>query len=76
MKIVLPPALSALVERLMQTGRYADEGEVVRAALRALEHQEFDEPLNLESAILSGVHSQHILYDASVLDRVRLNAAI
>ncbi len=43
MTVALPPALTQLDERLLQTGRYADEGEVVREALRVLEHQEFDE---------------------------------
>jgi putative addiction module CopG family antidote len=71
MNIVLPPALSASVERLMQTGRYADEGEVVRAALRALEHQEFDECLILEAALLEGVRSPHVAYGDSLLKSLR-----
>ena len=36
MTIALPPALSQLVERLVHTGRYIDEAEVVREALRIL----------------------------------------
>lgn len=76
MTIALPPALSQLVERLMHTGRYADEGEVVREALRVLEHQEFDESPALEAAILEGVRSPHVPYDGSVLDRVRQNASV
>ena len=71
MTIALPPALTQMVERLIHTGRYADEGEVVREALRVLEHQEFDESPALESAILEGVRSPHQTYDAKVLDRVR-----
>ncbi|WP_395742919.1 type II toxin-antitoxin system ParD family antitoxin [Prosthecobacter sp.] len=71
MTIALPPALSQLVERLVHTGRYADEGEVVREALRVLEHQEFDESPALEAALLEGVHSPHRAYDASTLDRIR-----
>jgi putative addiction module CopG family antidote len=74
MTIALPPALSQLVERFMHTGRYADAGEVVREALRVLEHQEFDESPALEAAILEGVRSEHVPYNASVLDRVRQNA--
>lgn len=74
MTISLPPALGNLVERLLSTGRYADEGEVVREALRVLEHQEFDESPALEAALLEGVRSPHVPYDASVLDRVRQNA--
>jgi putative addiction module CopG family antidote len=74
MMIALPPALSELVQRLVHTGRYADEGEVVREALRVLEHQEFDESPALEAAILEGVRSPHVPYDDSVLDRIRRNA--
>ena len=40
MTIALPPALSQLVDRLINTGRYADEGEVVREALRSLHEKE------------------------------------
>ena len=74
MNIALPPALSQLVERLVHTGRYADEGEVVREALRVLEHQEFDESPALEAALLEGIRSPHHVYDASTLDRIRQNA--
>jgi putative addiction module CopG family antidote len=74
MTIALPPALGALVQRLLSTGRYADEGEVVREALRVLEHQEFDESPALEAALLEGVRSPHLPYDATVLDRIRRNA--
>ena len=63
-----------MVQRLVSTGRYADEGEVVREALRILEHQEFDESPALEAAILEGVRSPHVPYDVSVLDRVRQTA--
>jgi putative addiction module CopG family antidote len=74
MTIALPPALDQMVQRLVSTGRYADEGEVVREALRILEHQEFDETPALEAAILEGVRSPHVPYDVSVLDRVRQTA--
>ena len=76
MTVALPPALTQLVERLLHTGRYADEGDVVREALRVLEHQEFDESPALEAAILEGVRSFHVPYDASVLDRIRQNARL
>ena len=52
MTIALPPGLSQLVDRLVHTGRYADEGEVVREALRVLERQEFDESPAIEAALL------------------------
>lgn len=74
MTIAFPPALSQLVERLLHTGRYADEGEVVRKALRVLEHQEFDESPALEAALLECVRSPHVPYDSTVLDRIRRNA--
>jgi putative addiction module CopG family antidote len=60
MTITLPPSLGTLVQRLLSTGRYADEGEVVREALRVLEHQEFDESPALEAALLEGVRSPHV----------------
>lgn len=74
MTVNLPPALDQLVDRLVHTGRYANEGDVVREALRVLERQEFDESPALEAAILEGVSSSHQPYDASVMDRVRHNA--
>ena len=74
MTITLPPALNQLVDRLVHTGRYADESEVVREALRVLERQEFDESPALEAAILEGVRSPHRPYDSSVMDRNRQNA--
>ena len=55
MTVTLPPALNQLVDRLVHTGRYADEGDVVREALRVLERQEFDESPALEAAILEGI---------------------
>ena len=74
MNVSLPPALNQLVDRLVLTGRYADEGDVVREALRVLERQEFDESPALEAAILEGVDSPHQAYNASVMDRIRKNA--
>ena len=65
MNVTLPPALNQLVDRLVHTGRYADEGDVVREALRALERQEFNESPALEAAILEGVASPHQPYEAS-----------
>jgi putative addiction module CopG family antidote len=74
MTVTLPPALTQLVDRLVHTGRYADEGDVVREALRILERQEYDESPALEAAILEGVVSPHQPYDTAVLDRIRRNA--
>ena len=74
MNITLPPDLKQLVDRLVHTGRYVDEGEVAREALRVLERQEFEESPALEAALLEGVSSPHQPYDASVLERIRRNA--
>ncbi len=74
MEITLPPALGKLVERLISTGRYADEGDVIREALRTLERQEWDESPALEAAVLEAVGSPHLPYDDSVLERIRRNA--
>jgi putative addiction module CopG family antidote len=76
MTISLPPSLGNLVERLLSTGRYADEAEIVRAALRVLERQEFDEPPALEAALLEGVGSAHAPYQPEVLERIRQNARL
>jgi putative addiction module CopG family antidote len=74
MTITLPPALNQLVDRLVHTGRDADEGDVVREALRVLERQESDESPALEAAILDGVASPQQPVDAKVTDRIRQNA--
>ena len=75
MTVALPPALAQLVERLVHTGRYADEGEVVREALRVLEYQEFDESPALEAALLEGVRSPHQPYDTTVQELIRHGAS-
>jgi len=74
MTVALPPALTELVERLIETGRYLDEADVVREALRVLERQEFDESPALEAALLEGVNAPHVTYDSTVLDRIREQA--
>lgn len=76
MTVSVPPALSQLVERLILTGRYADEGDVVREALRVLERQEFDESPTLEAALLEGIASPHVPYDDSALERIRQMANV
>lgn len=74
MTVALPPALDQFVSRLLATGRYADEGEIMREALRMLERHEFDESPALEAALLEGVRSSHRPYDSSVLDSIRAAA--
>ncbi len=74
MTFALPPALDQFVSHLLATGRYADEGDIMREALRLLERREFDESPALEAALLEGVRSPHRPYDASVLDSIRAAA--
>lgn len=74
MTIALPPALAQFVSRMLATGKYADEGEIMREALRMLERREFDESPALEAALLEGVRSPHRPYDTSVLDSIRAAA--
>ncbi|TDU70929.1 antitoxin ParD1/3/4 [Prosthecobacter fusiformis] len=76
MEITLPPGLDQFVQHLVQAGRYADEGDVVRTALRVLERQEFDESPALESALLEGVRSPHRPYGPAVLDSIRQSAQV
>ena len=76
MEIFLPPALNQFVHQLVQTGRYADEEDVVRTALRVLERQEFEESPALESALLEGVRSPHRPYGTEVLDSIRQKARL
>lgn len=71
MEITLPPALNQLVEHLVRTGRYTDEGDVIRTALRVLERQEQEESPALEAALLEGVRSPHRPYGPAVLDSIR-----
>lgn len=71
MTVALPPALSEFVNRLVASGRFADESDVVREALRMFESQELDESPALEAALLEGVRSSHRPYDAAVLDAIR-----
>ena len=44
MELSLPVELAEFVARLVDQGRYADEGDVIRDAVRRLEHQTPAEP--------------------------------
>jgi antitoxin ParD1/3/4 len=44
LNVSLTPALHALIARHVASGRYGSASEVVRAALRAFEHQEAKRP--------------------------------
>lgn len=74
MTVSLPPALDKFVSRMLATGRYTDEGEIMREALRLLERREQGEPVELETALLEGVRSPHRPYDSRVLDSIRAAA--
>ena len=66
--------LEALVKEKVRSGRYADESDVIRDALRALEQRDdFDSPA-LEAALLEGVRSPHRPYGKPALKRIRSNS--
>jgi putative addiction module CopG family antidote len=70
-KITLPTALEALVKEKVRSGRYLDESDVMRDALRALEVRDDYESPALEAALLEGVCSPHRTYGKPTLSRVR-----
>ncbi|MBI2949633.1 MAG: type II toxin-antitoxin system ParD family antitoxin [Verrucomicrobia bacterium] len=74
MEIVLTKELERYVKAKVRSGRYADESEVVREALRSLEQREDWESPALEAALLEGVRSPHRPYTKATLSRIRNNA--
>ncbi|MEQ1708352.1 MAG: type II toxin-antitoxin system ParD family antitoxin [Terricaulis sp.] len=52
MQLNLPPALDAFVKDLVAQGRYADEGDVVRDALRRLAEHDLDPETGLSTSLL------------------------
>ena len=71
MNITLPEALESLVKEKVRSGRYADESDVLRDALRALELRDDYESPALEAALLEGVRSPHRPYGKATLNRIR-----
>ena len=71
MKVTLTQDLASLVKEKVRSGRYADESDVMRDALRALEQRDQFESLTLEEALLEGVRSPHRPYGPAILNRVR-----
>jgi antitoxin ParD1/3/4 len=71
MKVTLTKKLETLIKEKVKSGRYADESDVVRDALRALEQRDDFESPALEAALLEGVRSPHRPYGKSTLDRIR-----
>ena len=74
MEIVLTKELEGYVKAKVRSGRYADESEVVREALRDQEQRDGWESPALEAALLEGVRSPHRPYTKATLDRIRKNA--
>ena len=74
MEIVLTKELEHYVKAKVRSGRYADESEVVREALRDQEQRDGWESPALEAALLEGVRSPHRPYTKATLDRIRKNA--
>jgi len=74
MEIVLTKELEQFIKAKVRSGRYTDESEVVREALRGLEQREDWESPALEAALLEGVRSPHRPYTKATLDRIRKNA--
>jgi putative addiction module CopG family antidote len=71
MKVVLTEELKTFVKEKVRSGRYADESDVMRDALRALELRDDFESPALEAALLEGVRSQHRPFGKETLKRIR-----
>jgi antitoxin ParD1/3/4 len=74
MQVTLTKELEQFIKNKVESGRYVDQSEVVREALRILELREDFESPALEAAVLEGVRSPHRPYSASTLDRIRKTA--
>ena len=75
MRITLTKELESLVKEKVRSGRYTDESDVVRDALRALEQRDDFESPALEAALLEGVRSGQRQYNKRTLDRIRKGAS-
>jgi len=71
MKVTLTEELKTFVREKVRSGRYADESDVMRDALRALELRDDFESPALETALLEGVRSPHLPYGKATLNRIR-----
>lgn len=74
MEVTLTEELKILVKEKVRSGRYTDESDVMRDALRALESRDDYESPALEAALLEGVRSPHRLYGKATLNRIRKSA--
>lgn len=71
MEVTLTAELEALVKEKVRSGRYVDESDVMRDALRTLALRDDFESPALEAALLEGVRSPHRPYGKATLKRVR-----
>jgi putative addiction module CopG family antidote len=71
MNVILTKEQENLVKSKVRSGRYLDESDVVRDALRALEERESSDSPALEAALLEGVRSRHRVYGPATLRRIR-----
>jgi len=74
MKVTLTEELKSFVKEMVRSGRYADESDVLRDALRALALRDDFESPALEAALLEGVRSPHRPYGKATLNRIRAAA--
>jgi antitoxin ParD1/3/4 len=70
----LTQELETFVKEKVRSGRYTDESDVMRDALRALELREDFESPALEAAMLEGVRSPRRPYGKATLNRIRKTA--
>jgi putative addiction module CopG family antidote len=74
MEVNLTRDLEAFIQDKVRSGRYLDASDVVREALRTLEHQELLVSPELEAALLEGVRSPHDKYGLETLEEIRQSA--
>jgi len=74
MKVTLTEELEILVKEKVRSGRYSDESDIMRDALRALELRDDCESPALEAALFEGMRSPHRPYGAATLKRIRDNS--
>jgi len=74
MKIALTEKMELLIKEKVRRGRCADESDLVRNALRALELRDDYESPPLEAALLEGVRTSHRPYGKATLRRIQKTA--
>jgi putative addiction module CopG family antidote len=74
MKVTLTEEWKTFVKEKVRSGRYTDESDVMRDALRALELRDDFESPALEAALLEGVRSTHRPLGKAMINRIRKTA--